>query len=413
MNNHTRDLLVPLISAKAPALVGYLDYRRMELSKKQKRFDGRYALRPVIDLKQFTSRAVIDWITIGVLLNRHTQFQWIQKELESIVGRALYVENIFGDPNASSDGFDILFQEPEISVVLKAMDALRTKFGLALDPIVRSIEISVDFTPKTPNDLERARMVRLLMNHLQVNNDVISDVRDRPRTVWGRGEGEGKTNRLLYDSRHLTNDQNKRFLMETDRDRAPYTDGTLEVGKKNGQVKWRVMDKIIDRQNVAAGTFMPLDDRSKRARVEVTLDRPEVEALGITYLNDLKALSFTQLQGRYFQFALPTFASQVSRKTGIGMTIAAARNPERAAKFFKTGVMGLKAMDEVSAERWLRMRRTILPDMHERGLLLSPIERTAKGVAGTFVAYDELNKRVRIALRNLGRRVGADFLSGA
>lgn len=201
--------------------------------------------------------------------------------------------------------------------------------------------------------------------------------------------------------------------METGWDRAPYTDGTLEVGEKNASVTWRVMDKIIDRQNVAAGTFMPLDDKSKRARVEVTLNQPEVEALGITYLNDLRALSFTQLQGRYFQFALPTFVSQVNRKPGIGMTIAAARNPERAAKFFKTGVVGLKAMDEVRAERWLQMRRTILPDMHERGLLLSPIDRTAKGVAGTFVAYDELNARVRVALRNLGSRVGADFLSGA
>lgn len=411
MNNLTPDLHVPLISAKTPALVGYLDYRRMELSKKQKRFDGRYALRPVIDLKQFTSRAVIDWITIGVLLNCNTQFQWLQRELKSVIGRAPYVENIFGDKNASSNGFDIRFQEPEISIVLKAMDALHVKFGLREDPLVCGIEISVDFTPKTPNDLERARMVRVLMNHLQVSGDVISEVQDRPRTVWGRGEG--KTNRLLYDSRHLTNDQNKRFLMEADRDRAPYTDGTLEVGEKNALVTWRVMDKIIDRQNVAAGTFMPLDDKSKRARVEVTLDRPEVEALGITYLNDLNALSFTQLQGRYFRFALPTFVSQANRKTGIRKAIAAASNPERASKFFKTGVIGLKAMDEVRAECWLQMRRTILPDIHERGLRLSPIDRTAKGVAGTFVAYDELNARVRIALRNLGSRVGADFLSGA
>lgn len=186
MNHHTPDLHVPLISAKTPALVGYLDYRRMELSKKQKRFDGRYALRPVIDLAQFTSRAVIDWITIGVLLNRHTQFQWVQKELESVIGRAPYVENMFGEPSASSDGFDVTFQEPKISVILKAMNALQAKFGLGLDPIIRSIEVSIDFTPKTPNDLERARMVRVLMNHLHVSNDVISGVRDRPRTVWGR-----------------------------------------------------------------------------------------------------------------------------------------------------------------------------------------------------------------------------------
>lgn len=410
MNNHAPDLHVPLIAAKTSDLVGYLDYRRIDLSKKQKRFDGRYALRPVIDLRQFTSRAVIDWITIGVLLNRNTQFQWVQKELERTVGRVLYVENIFGDKNASSDGFDIRFQEPQIAVVLKAMDALHAEFGLALDPIVRSIEISVDFTPKTPNELERARMVRVLMNHLQVSGDVTSKVRSRPRTVWGRGENY--TNRLLYDSRHLTSEQNKRFLMETDRDRAPYTDGTLEVGEKNGPVTWRVMDKIIDRQNIAAGTFTPLDDLSKRARIEVTLDRPEVEALGITYLNDLIGLNFTRLQKRHFQFVLPTFVSQAYKKTGQPKPVVAASNLERASKFSKTGVMGLKAMDEVRAERWLQTRRQILPDLHERKLRLSPINRVAKGAAGTFVAYDELNDRVRIALRNLGKRVGAGFWSG-
>ena len=142
------------------------------------------------------------------------------------------------------------------------------------------------------------------------------------------------------------------------------------------------------------------------------MDPPEVKALGITYLDDLKGLNFTRLQRRYFQFVLPTFVSQAHQKTGKRKAIAAASNPERASKFFKTGVIGLKAMDEVRAERWLQMRRTILPDVHERGLRLSPIDRTAKGAVGTFIAYDELNDRVRIALRNLGSRVGADFLSG-
>lgn len=407
MNNQMPNMRIPLIARKAPELIGYLDYRPIGLANRQKRLNGRYALRPAIDLDRFRCRAVIDWITIGVLLDRKTQFQWVQRELTAILRRPPYIENIFGDKNASSDGFDIRFQEPEVSDVLKAMDALHSKFGLVLDPVVRSIEISVDFTPKAPNDLERARLVRVLMIHLQVNEDVISEVRDRPRTVWGRGEG--KTNRLLYNSARLTSEENKRFLIETDRDRAPYTDGTLEVGEKNAPVTWRVMDKIIDRQNVAAGTYMPLDDKSKRARIEVTLDRPEVKALGITYLDDLRTLNFTRLQGRYFQFMLPTFVSQANRKTGKRKAIAAASNPDRTSKFSKTGVIGLKAMDEVRAEHWLQMRRTILPDLHERGLRLSPINRTARGVAGTFVAYDELNDRVRIALRNLGKRVGADF----
>lgn len=409
MNNHSPVLHIPLISKKLPTVIGYLDYRRVDLSKKQMRFQGRFALCPVIDLNQFTSRAVIDWITIRVLLTRNTQFRWVQHELESIIGRRPYVANAIGDRNTTSDCFDIRFQEPEVSIILEAMTAIRAEFGLRLDPIIRSIEISVDFIPKTPNDLERARMVRVLMNHLQVKEDVISRLRDRPRTVWGRGEGN--TNRLLYDSRHAQD--NNRFLIETDRDRSPYSDGTLAVGERNSAVTWRIMDKIRDQQNVAAGTFLPLDDKSKRARIEVTLDHPEIANLGITYLDDLRKLSFTTLQRRYFQFALPTFVDQASQKTSKRRAIAAASNPERASKFSRTGVMGLKAMDDVRAERWIQMRRQIRTDLHERGLRLPIVNRVAKGTGGTFMAYEQLNERVRFALRNLGERVRADFLSGA
>lgn len=400
-------LTIPLMAKKVPKLVGHLDYQRVDLANKQKRLAGRYALQPDIALTRFTTRAVIDWLTIGVLLKRRTQFQWIQREIERILGRTPYVENIFGAENEASIGFDVRFQEPDIRTVLEAVAAISARFGLEIEPIVRSIEISVDFTPKMPSDLERARISRVLMNHLLVEPDVISNFRDRPRTVWGRGDN--KTMRLLYDSSRLTAEENREFLLSTDRDRAPFTDGTFALGAEEAAVRWRVMDKIIDRQNVRAGTSLALDDKSKRARIEVTLDRREVDALGVKFLSDLKKLNFTRLQGRYFRFFLPTFSKQAELHPGMRATMTAWVDRQRAVKFSKTGSLGLKAMDDAGADQRTELRKLALSDMHQRGLQLPDVPRTGVGAAGSFVAYDALSKRVLVALRNLGKRVAADF----
>jgi hypothetical protein len=400
-------LSVPLMAKKVPTLVGHLEYTRLELRNTQKRLAGRYALCPEIDLGRFTTRAVIDWITISVLLQRTTQFQWIQREIEGLLGRVPHVDNCLQEKNASSDRFDIRIQEPDISTVLKAVSTIDTKFGLGMEPVVRGMEISVDFTPRTPSDLDRAKIVRVLSNHLLVEPDVVSNLRDRPRTVWG--SGEANTMRLLYDSRHLTPEENKRFLMETDRDRAPFTDGTFELGAKEADARWRVMDKVIDRQNRMAGTFLALDDKSKRARIEVTLDRPEVDALGVAFLSDLKKLNFTRLQGRYFRFFLPTFSRQADLHPGVRSAITVWRDRQRTMKFSKTGNVGLKAMDDALAEQRAAFRRQVLLELHKRGLRLPDVDRTGIGAAGSFAAYDEMNDCVRVSLRNLGKRVVAGF----
>ncbi|MGR9385184.1 hypothetical protein [Rhizobium leguminosarum] len=404
-------LNVPLISKKTPAYIGHLDYEMIELTNQQKRLRGRYALRPTIDIGRFKTRAVIDWLALGFLLERPTQFWWIQAEIAGLFGRAPFVGNVLGKERDSSVGFDVTFQEPDIATVLKAVAAIESRFGLGMEPIVRGVEISVDFRPVVPSALDRAKMARVLMNHLLVEPDVISNLRDRPRTVWGRGKD--KVTRLIYDSRHLTAEENKRFLIETDRDRAPFTDGTFELGAKEAGVRWRVMDKIIDRQNVQAGTFIALDEKSKRARIEVTLDRPEVADLGVMFLSDLKKLNFSKLQGRYFRFFLPTFSRQAELRPGARSALTAWRDRQRALKFSKTGSIGLKAMDEAFAEQWTELKRQALPDMHGRGLRLQRTARVGIGSAGSFAAYEDLNERVLTALRNLGKRVAAGLGSGA
>lgn len=100
-------LNVPLMAKKVPALLGYLNYQCVEFTNRQKRLTGRYALRPVVDLGRFKTRAVIDWLTIAVLLERSTQFQWIQSEISGLLGRTPFVANRLGKSNDSSVGFDV------------------------------------------------------------------------------------------------------------------------------------------------------------------------------------------------------------------------------------------------------------------------------------------------------------------
>lgn len=402
---------IPLVAIKRPAVIGHLDYTRVALARPQKRLVGRYALVPDIDLNAFKTRAVIDWIKIAVLLDRSTQFQWIQQAIKPAIGRVPHVANLFANPNAASNTFAITIQEPKISRVYEAMEILRSKFGLAMDPVVRGMEISVDFTPRTPSDLDRARMMRVLANHISVHSDVIANIRERPRTVWGTGSGN--TQRLLFDSGRLSEIENREFLISPDRDSSPFADGTLEIGAREASARWRVMDKVKDQQNHSAGTFLDLDDGSKRARIEVTLDLPELRDLGVEYLDDLKALNFTKLQGRYFRFYLPTFDGSAETMTGARPAFEKWRDRSRTIKFMKTGMIGLKAMEQALGEQKREMRRAAIPMIHRLGLTASKIERVGLGETRTFVAYEELNKRVLTALRNLGKRAAADFPESA
>jgi hypothetical protein len=60
---------------------------------------------------------------------------------------------------------------------------------------------------------------------------------------------------------------------------------------------WRVMVKERDKQNVGAGTALILPWDQKRARIEVTLSRSEIAALGVDFLDDLRSFNFVKLQG--------------------------------------------------------------------------------------------------------------------
>lgn len=402
-------LSIPLVAVKSRRLLGHLDYQRTALANTQRRLVGRYALAPDISFAQFTTTAVIDWIQLSFVFARKTQFQWVQKEAAAVLNRLPHVDATNEEPGGVSDRFDLRIQEPEMELLLDVCRKLDDKFTLNEPVLIGAIEISVDFTPKTPDEVLRAKLFTALTRHFVTGQDAITNLRNRPRFAFDRGPKA--TRSVIYSRAGVPDHINEHFLVSDERDRAPFVDSNYYVGAKEAAARWRIMDKVVDTQNIAAGTADRLEEQKKRVRIEVTLDQSELVALGVHSLGDLERLNFSRLQGRYFRFMLPTFEDATRLGPGRRAAIATWQDRQRTAKFSNGGVIGLKAMDDMLARRIREVRKKARLDLKSRGVHLLPIPRSADGQWGTLVAYDELNDRVTFALRHLGERAAAGFLA--
>jgi len=78
MNMETR---TGLATIKTNGSSEWLEYAEQACPGRQRRFEGRISLAPVLDLTDYGSSAVVDWLQLRVRLNHRTQFQWIQQEV--------------------------------------------------------------------------------------------------------------------------------------------------------------------------------------------------------------------------------------------------------------------------------------------------------------------------------------------
>lgn len=401
------NISIPLIATKKASHLGCLNYRKVVLENTQRRLVNRYALEPEISFDDFSCSAVVDWISVRFSLCEPTQHQWLKPDVEKLVDGSVFVRAVDPKAGGASDTFDIIFQEPELDDIVAVRAAIHKKYELMLVETVQGIEISVDFTPKQPDDVLRARAYTILTRHFITETDVISNFRDRPRFAYGTDAAS--TSGVIAGRRWMVK-ANENLLMSNERDRAPYVDATYYIGARKSGRRWRIMDKVIDRQNRSKATFQPLDETSKRVRVEVTLSSSELQNLGVREIDDLRKMSFSQLQRRFFKFMLPTFSNHPEKEPSRSAAMQTWRDRQRLAKFLNTGVLGLKAMDEAAARQSKTMRRNERKSWRSHGMKLKPMKRVGIGKFGTLVAYEALNEKVETALRHLGERVRAgDF----
>ena len=374
-----------------------LTYRRTAIQAKQTRLWGRYTLKPDISLDEFQTSAVIDWLDVTFEILANTQARWINDHLLNQVGHSISIRERKAEQFSR---FTARFQQPRMKMVNECLSAIDAEYHLVASPNISGIEISIDFKPKIANDDARARMLAVLTRHLLPGRDVLTNELDRPRFSWGRGKEKSEV--VLSDSCEDPVDYANLF---TSGDNSPFVDATFYFGSEKYGCLWRIMDKVIDQQNIITGTKKVLTEEEKRVRVEVSLGEKEVRRLGITTMKDLRNFSFNKLQKEFFAFYLPTFALTDVISSTRQKVVKETRSQERIKKFLKTGVVGLSAMDEAWARQRSSKRKAMQSILKGRGVLMSR-DRAGKGIHSTFTAYPELNKRIDTALRHLTEKVG-------
>ncbi|MER9831363.1 hypothetical protein NKJ51_23860 [Mesorhizobium sp. M0134] len=380
---------VVLRGIKDPKRQVLLEYRAAPTTGTQRRVAGKTVVHPVIDLGDYTCRAVIDWVEIDFWFEHPTQFRFVQDVLSSIIGRQPHVEPLDPRPGKVSTEFRVKVQEPQMDHLTSCEEALDKKFALQMHGVIRSIEISVDFKPKRPSSEKIGRMVGVLARHLFPNRDFMTDRLDRPRFLWNREEKPifimGANN-----------------LLSSHADRPAPIDATFWVGRRNGQVSWRVMEKLIDNQNTGAGTWDELPVSEHRARIEVTLDRQELIDLGVDFLHDLRRFNFARLQGKYFQFMVPTFESDFAGKHPARKAVEI----DRWKRFLNGGVVGLVAMEGARQSLRKGAKPALKRSLRAKRQRIRPMTRVGSGSSGGFLAHKALNGRAAMALEKLGHREG-------
>jgi len=382
-------------TAKPPVKLGFIERPG---GYSQARLLGRSVMTPDLNLKGYQFRAVIDWIEISVTTIDAKQFKNIQDVVASVYGRKPYVKALEQGPGGTSRTFRIRLQEPTIDRAIKALEALGLKYPLAEDPEVTSVEISVDAIPRTPSDDARARVLGAMHRCFFTDSDFLTEPTDRPRFSFRKDAAPT----FLFNARPSTMAQSGPLEFWSKESEVP-VDATLSIGRKDGPVMWKMMDKTVDQQNPDAGTLVNLPDVEKRARIEVTLGPDELRGIGIRSLQDMKAFNYSRLQGKYFQFMLPTFLEKRHVLPRYRLMFKWIENRARE-KFLSTGILGLEAL-RISRESFLRRNRDGF-NQHLRagGVTRRISDRRGQGSSREFVAWKEMNNCMATALRRLKER---------
>lgn len=388
-------IIAHLPFGKSPIPPLRLDFRRTDVDSQQTRLKNRYVLEPEVDWSRYKFNALIDWIKITVRLDKGTDYKAVRRVLKAIPAGSYYAKGVDQQLDGTCRTFDITIQEPvSIASVMAAEQALHSRFGEAGQSVVNALEVSVDIYSRSSNEIERLLMLGILQRSLFTTRDVLTNKRSRARSSRGGGSGE---------TRFLSRQPMRRSLLRLDEagHQPAWLDGTLYVGAREDDVMIRIMHKIIDKQNLDKNTRTDLENKQKRVRIEVTLQRRELARTGIVTLQDVASTGFGRMAARYFQFKLPTF--RLIQKDDLLPVVHERHDLHRAQIFMKAGNLGLAAHDadmaEIRSREWPRIKERL----KAQGIAARKF-RVGQGASGTAVAYGPLNKRVETALRHLSFR---------
>ena len=357
--------------------------------KDQPRVKPRAELTPMVNLSDYNTRAVFDWIELRVFLRRETTWKSVQHAVEKHYGRRARITGPNGEKNHKGEQFRIRLHDPVPRIVEACMDEIESRHGFAHRPELHSIEISLDWYSISGRTKDRNVMVALLLRHFIPPEGALTKLGDQAR-CFSKKHGRSKTNRIIGYSEKV------RRHLDLNFDQTPFVDGTTYFGAKHASAMWRIMNKIKDCQNPEKGEYVSLTEKQSRARIEVCLQAEPLHSLGLKTLDDLRGFNFDSLRTTYFQFKLATTAYVEPGKADPLKGVWLGRQSMELERFMAAGVYGVNVLQR----GWLESRFKLRDILREEGLRLSRRkEQVSKN--GLTVAFREMNKRAQNAFSRL------------
>jgi len=398
-----------------------LPYRICRLKMTQPRLRRRLLLEPQVDLTRYKTKAVIDRIEVTVALGEsETQGRYVHERLAPLRGRVYGWEGGKKVKKYTGHTFICEIQDPEYQKVLEFLDRLKSWKGLAADPEVVGIEVSVDWYPKSQSAEERLKMVGLLRKHFLAPGLIDPERRAqrkfaqprsfvRPDPKKGRGVQE-----FVYE-KTLTTWNSKEVRSHRDKEKpvpvpptshpkildaeyqSPRLDGTFYVGAKWDEAFWRIQHKTTDERIGAKARDLPPSER--RARIEVTLQRQPLRDLGLVSLEDVRSFKFERFAKPYFGFWMTTVPMVLKEAAGDKWLRLALRTKRK--HYVKNVLAGgaYAALREDFRETLSKRGANEAVPRRERAKEGGRSKTYRLGEHGYLVSFDDMNRRVRDALR--------------
>ncbi|MHA3980674.1 hypothetical protein ACW9UR_23655 [Halovulum sp. GXIMD14794] len=403
-------------------------YKLEPTSAKQVRYNGRFDLRPEIDLKSYTCNSVIDWIEIYFETADEHQPKNIQRRLAKACNKTVHARVwcplVTTEHQDQGTQFVLRMQEPDARALFRAIDAIRSYPDLLpaeYQPItIEAMELSIDFYPEDQSASARLRMTDVLRRHLLPQDVIWAHKNGFPRVAFDELTPEGvpklrrngrprtKTRPLLdipEDFPDHSNDVDEAthranmVRLQTDRRGlarfGPVT-GTYYAGAQGDPLMVRINDKVEDKRNLAKGTVHLLTPEQRRSRIEVDVKGPVLNVLGLTFVEDLGNFNFQELRKYVFDFRIPVV--DVPAGMGEASTQSALKRSPQIRAFERNGIMG------VQAACFSKHRMDGEDHLEKRMLGEQSKAPRNQGVKGYTVGYVELVKVVHSRLGNLTRK---------
>jgi hypothetical protein len=243
-----------------------------------------------ISRNDFKVSACVDWVKVTIYTEQETQFRYIKAELDRIIGANSFADPKDKQPDTGQNAtvFELTFHDKLANdpvALTAAFNILSEKFPFKAVPTISGIEVACDFRHKGPQVEERRAETLSMVYRLQTSLYAPGATKPRqfdpqagPRNPDGSAKG---ANRFMGDiGARIDPVMNYR------------------IGNKSDNVSWQVYFKTTDSNK------QPIEVGAWRARVEVTLQGPALQRLGLNSLADLQGFNFRALT-MYFKFRRP------------------------------------------------------------------------------------------------------------